>query len=103
MMMTNHIKHNKLACRLCGDIIESTHRHDFKYCKCGEIGIDGGREYIRCGANNINNVINMVEYYSEAEWAALQAHMATPEYKEARDKFNKHMTYQTMLALGKRQ
>lgn len=38
---------NKVQCIHCDDIIESTHRHDFKMCKCGKIGVDGGKEYLR--------------------------------------------------------
>lgn len=38
---------NKIRCRDCGDVVESKHRHDFKYCKCGAIAVDGGREYLR--------------------------------------------------------
>ena len=41
---------NKIKCNKCGDIIESTHRHDFKFCKCGAVGVDGGHDYLRrCG------------------------------------------------------
>ena len=41
---------NKIKCNKCGDIIESTHRHDFKICKCGAVAIDGGHDYLRrCG------------------------------------------------------
>lgn len=38
---------NKIKCRKCGDIIESIDVHDFKCCSCGEVAIDGGREYLR--------------------------------------------------------
>lgn len=38
---------NKARCRKCGDVIESTHRHDFVSCKCGAIAVDGGRDYLR--------------------------------------------------------
>jgi hypothetical protein len=31
-----------IYCKLCKDTIESTSVHDFKYCSCGKIGIDGG-------------------------------------------------------------
>ena len=31
-------------CKLCTDTIQSNHRHDFKMCSCGSIGIDGGIE-----------------------------------------------------------
>jgi hypothetical protein len=29
-------------CKKCKDTIESKYIHDFKYCSCGSIGIDGG-------------------------------------------------------------
>ena len=41
---------NKIKCKKCGEIIESTHRHDFKFCKCGAVAVDGGYDYLRrCG------------------------------------------------------
>jgi hypothetical protein len=43
------IKVNKLKCKKCGDVIESKYGHDYKYCKCGSIFIDGGLEYGRYG------------------------------------------------------
>ena len=38
---------NKIKCLKCGDIIESTYRHDFKMCKCGNCGVDGGLDYFK--------------------------------------------------------
>ena len=43
------IIHNRIKCKLCGDIIESKHRHDFVRCKCGACFTDGGHDYIRRG------------------------------------------------------
>lgn len=48
---------NIAQCRLCKDIIESKHRHDFVSCKCGAIFIDGGQDYQRCGAKDLDDVI----------------------------------------------
>jgi hypothetical protein len=31
-----------IQCKKCLETIESKHRHDFKYCCCGAVGIDGG-------------------------------------------------------------
>lgn len=62
---------NKCQCRQCGDIIESKHRHDFVRCKCGAIFTDGGTEYIRRGANSLDDIIDMSETYMEeyeANW-----------------------------------
>lgn len=43
---------NAIRCKKCGDIIESTSVHDFKFCSCGACAVDGGRMYLRrCGAN----------------------------------------------------
>lgn len=41
-----NIKTNKIKCKHCGDIIESTHLHDFKVCSCGTVGVDGGHFYL---------------------------------------------------------
>lgn len=38
---------NKIRCKKCGDVIESTSVHDFKFCKCGAVAVDGGHEYLR--------------------------------------------------------
>ena len=38
---------NKIRCRKCGDVIESTSVHDFKYCSCESVAVDGGHEYLR--------------------------------------------------------
>lgn len=43
----NRIKTNKIRCKKCGDIIESTNVHDFKWCSCGMVAVDGGLEYLR--------------------------------------------------------
>ena len=41
------ILHNKIQCSKCKDIIESLHRHDFKWCSCQRIAVDGGTAYLR--------------------------------------------------------
>ncbi len=42
---------NKIKCKKCGEIIESTHRHDFKFCKCNAVAVDGGHDYLRRTGN----------------------------------------------------
>ena len=54
-METRKIKVNKIRCKSCGDVIESEHTHDFRWCKCGSVAVDGGKSYLkRCG--NIDNI-----------------------------------------------
>lgn len=38
---------NAIRCKHCGDIIESYHVHDFKFCSCGACAVDGGHDYLR--------------------------------------------------------
>ena len=40
---------NVIKCNTCGDVIESTFTHDFKFCSCGRVFIDGGLSYLRRG------------------------------------------------------
>jgi len=48
-MATYKIIKNAAQCNKCKDIIESKHRHDFKWCSCHSIFVDGGHSYIRRG------------------------------------------------------
>lgn len=45
--MKQKIIRNRIQCKLCGDIIESTSVHDFKFCSCGKVAIDGGKCYLK--------------------------------------------------------
>lgn len=38
---------NAVTCQICGDFIFSRHRHDYASCQCGNVSVDGGRDYIR--------------------------------------------------------
>ena len=38
---------NKIQCNEWKDSIGSKHVHDFKWCSCKSIAIDGGLEYLR--------------------------------------------------------
>lgn len=41
----------KVKCLKCGDIIESTYRHDFVKCSCRSCFVDGGNDYCRIGGD----------------------------------------------------
>jgi hypothetical protein len=36
-----------MKCTKCGDVIYSRAHHDFHWCNCKSIAIDGGREYTK--------------------------------------------------------
>ena len=55
---------NAARCLKCGDVIESKHRHDFVWCKCGEIFVDGGLDYVRCGGDP-SSFESLCEYETE--------------------------------------
>jgi hypothetical protein len=61
------MKRNRAKCRLCNEIIESLHQHDFQSCSCGEISVDGGTSYYRCLAKDIKNFIRIGENDEEIE------------------------------------
>lgn len=41
------IVRNAARCLDCGDVIESKHRHDFRWCSCENVAVDGGRSYLK--------------------------------------------------------
>jgi hypothetical protein len=49
---------NGAKCLLCGDTIYSRHVHDFKYCSCQALSVNGGNEYRKRGGR--------LEAYQEA-------------------------------------
>lgn len=50
---------NRAKCKLCEDIIESKHRHDYVSCKCGQISVDGGQDYWRTFATDYVNFLRI--------------------------------------------
>src|ERR1700760_3075851 len=58
---------NRAKCKLCQDIIESKDRCDFVWCKCGEIAVDGGRDYFKATARNFENFLRIGDDGDEIE------------------------------------
>ena len=38
---------NQVKCNKCGQEIFSAYRHDYQTCKCGNVSVDGGVDYLR--------------------------------------------------------
>ena len=61
--MERKIKINKIKCNDCGDMIVSEHTHDFKFCSCRKVAVDGGTEYLRrCYKNSTDDFTELTEY-----------------------------------------
>ena len=61
---------NKGQCKRCNDIIESKSGHDFVWCKCHSVFVDGGHSYLRRGGA-LEDFIELSETYTEeyeADW-----------------------------------
>jgi hypothetical protein len=56
------VKRNRIQCGHCLSLIESEHRHDFKYCACGRVFIDGGKDYVRYGVDKDTDFLLLTEY-----------------------------------------
>lgn len=60
------LKRNAVKCNKCGDVIESTHIHDFKWCSCKNVAVDGGLDYAKiCFATN--DYEELIEYEKVGE------------------------------------
>lgn len=60
---------NKVRCKHYGDVIESKHRHDFVWCKCGKVAVDGGKSYLKRAFQTEpeNDYEELSEYTDEQE------------------------------------
>lgn len=61
LMEDKKIKRNRAQCLKCDDILESYHRHDFKFCTCGAFAVDGGKDYLRRLGSG-DNYVDLSEY-----------------------------------------
>lgn len=53
---------NVAKCKICGDVMESTYRHDFRTCRCGNLSVDGGHDYLkRCFRNGEDSFVDLSE------------------------------------------
>ena len=56
IMPGQRILRNCIKCKSCGDIIESENAHDFKFCSCKRVAVDGGHDYLRrCVTDSSND------------------------------------------------
>ena len=46
---------NKAKCLPCGEVIMSKHKHDFVWCSCGKLGVDGGSWYCKRLYQNVED------------------------------------------------
>lgn len=45
--MVGKLIRNSAECHECGECLESKSVHDFRSCICGNLSVDGGKEYVR--------------------------------------------------------
>lgn len=64
---------NAAKCIECGDEIFSAHRHDFKYCECENIFVDGGMSYIRHGFEDRDKYMNLSIEITELQFEMCMA------------------------------
>lgn len=38
---------NKIQCKHCLETIESKHRYNLRFCQCGKVAVDGGKDYLK--------------------------------------------------------
>jgi hypothetical protein len=65
---------NQAKCLLCGDVIHSAHRHDFRTCSCRNVSVDGGMDYIRRVYDDVEGIEEQsIEIPDAAYTACLEA------------------------------
>lgn len=56
---------NQAKCLLCGDVITSNHRHDFVWCSCKSLAVDGGSWYTKRLFNKMDEWVDMSISYEQ--------------------------------------
>lgn len=73
---------NKIQCKNCKDVIESTYVHDFKWCSCKSVAVDGGCEYLRRLGNK--------EDYEELSYVMKLVEIKTDGFEIVKDALSKN-------------
>lgn len=60
-MTEKRLTRNAARCRDCGTVLESTHRHDYRKCPCGN-AVDGGLAYVRRSFMREDALEDLCEY-----------------------------------------
>jgi hypothetical protein len=60
---------NAAQCLSCYEVVESKHRHDFVRCSCGNLAVDGGKDYLKrsVGKHGIKNM-SQTEHDKDCYW-----------------------------------
>lgn len=61
------IVRNAVRCKHCGDVIESVHPHDFKFCSCGSVAVDGGHAYLKRGFKDSEDDFEELSEFADDE------------------------------------
>lgn len=62
--MDKKILVNRIQCDWCGDVITSYTVHDFKFCKCGKVFVDGGTDYLHRSLNSYPSTYTELDIFS---------------------------------------
>lgn len=92
--MDKKILRSRLECLECGDILESVDRHDCVTCGCpNETMLDGGREYLRYGAVDMDKIKLITEYVDKDTfiWGVLDRETYEYVYKDIRTLEDSHV------------
>ena len=58
---------NSIKCNHCDEVIESTSIHDFKFCSCESVAVDGGHDYLRRCFKTSQDVFEELSEYIDIE------------------------------------
>lgn len=62
---------NAVQCLKCADIIESKHRHDYVTCSCGNVSVDGGKDYLKRSFKTVDSWIDLSIYEEEPTYKVI--------------------------------
>jgi len=57
---------NAVRCLACGEVVRSRNMHDFRWCGCGLVAVDGGAHYARRAVNPGGDYEELLERFDDA-------------------------------------
>jgi len=57
-MLDYRILRNSAKCLECNEEVVSQHRHDYVKCSCGNITVDGGKDYLKRSCRDMSKILD---------------------------------------------
>lgn len=87
------ILRNSAKCLKCGDEVESKHVHDFQWCSCKNMAVDGGHWYTKRSVEDFSSYEDTSEFADCPDyiWDTFLVRLPEADWRDVYEKLTKRL------------